>query len=89
MMRTNATYTNEFTGEVFSDKNDCMKSEARSKTAFITKLIEDMELIKDICNSHDYCEGCPFDNNGEDACAVNPLADNYLNIVRRLQAIKN
>jgi hypothetical protein len=84
-MKTNRTFTNEFTGEVFTDRRKCEQAEAENKKNFINKLIEDIELIKDICNSHDYCEDCPFNCNEERDCAVSPFADNYLNIIRSLQ----
>jgi hypothetical protein len=87
-MKTNATYINEFTGEVFSDKTDCIKSEARSKTSFITNLITDMDLIKDICNSHDYCDSCPFASENVD-CTVSILTDKYLDIINNLQEVND
>lgn len=85
-MRLNATYTNEFTGEVFTDREKCKQAEEESKKGFINNLIADMDLIKDICNSHNYCDGCPF-NNGD--CMVCSLTDNYLNIVNGLQGIND
>lgn len=85
-MKINTIYTNEFTGEVFSDKDECTKSEARSKTSFINNLIADMKLIKDICNLHNYCEDCPF-NNGN--CMVVTFSNNYLDIVNGLQGIND
>ena len=85
-MRANMTYTNEFTDEVFSDREDCVKAEKESKAEFIKGLIADMELIKGICNSHNYCESCPFEH-GE--CIVCTFTDNYLDIVRGLQGIND
>lgn len=85
-MRTNATYTNEFTGEIFSDRNDCERAEKGSKEEFIKNLIADMDLIKDICNSHNYCDGCPF-NNGD--CMVCAFTVEYLNIVNGLRGIND
>lgn len=85
-MKANMTYTNEFTGEVFSDREECVKAEKESKAEFIKGLIADMELIKDICNSHNYCDGCPF-HNGD--CIVCTFADNYLDIVNGLQGIND
>lgn len=85
-MRANMTYTNEFTGEIFSDREECVKAEAESKKDFIKNLIADMELIKDICNAHAYCESCPF-KNGD--CMVCTFADNYLDIINGLQGIND
>lgn len=87
-MKTSITYTNEFTGEVFTDKRKCEQAEAESKTDFINKLIEDIELIKDICNTHDYCENCPFADGSGD-CIADAFTDKYLEIVRNLQRINN
>lgn len=75
-------FTNEFTGEVFTDENECIKVEKESKKNFIQNLIAKMDLIKDICNSHTYCENCPFNNVD---CIVSAFTDNYLNIVHDLQ----
>ena len=36
-MRANMTYTNEFTGEIFSEREDCVKAERESKKDFIKK----------------------------------------------------
>lgn len=80
------TYTNEFTGEIFSDREECVKAEKESKKDFIKGLLADMELIKDICNSHNYCDSCPF-NNGD--CIVCTFADNYLDIVNGLRGIND
>lgn len=89
-MKTNKTYTNEFTGEIFCDKGDCVRAETVSKIDFINKLTEDIELIKDICNSHNYCEECPFECGGDDGfCVVSPLADKYLDIVSSLRRIND
>lgn len=85
-MTANTVYTNEFTGEEFTDKEKCEQAEKESKKKFIDGLIEEMELIKDICNSHNYCDGCPF-NNGD--CIVCTFADNYLDIVNGLQGIND
>ena len=85
-MRANMTYTNEFTGEIFSDREECVKAEKESKKDFIKGLLADMELIKDICNSHNYCDSCLF-NNGD--CIVCTFADNYLDIVNGLRGIND
>lgn len=81
-MKTNTIYTNEFTGEVFTDKKKCEQAEKESKKKFIGGLIEDIRLLKDICNSHDYCGDCPF-NCGD--CIVNPFTEHYLDIIQILQ----
>ena len=47
-----------------------------------------MDQIKDICNSHDYCENCPFATKDGD-CMVNTLTDNYLDIINGLQMIND
>ena len=86
-MKTSITYTNEFTGEVFTDKRKCEQAEVESRTDFINKLIGSMELIKDICNSKNYCEDCPFDRYGD--CVVEPFTDKYLEIVQGLQGIND
>ncbi len=87
-MRANMTYTNEFTGEVFSDREDCVKAEAESKKDFIKNLIADLDLIKDICNSHNYCDSCPFAD-GSGYCIADVFADNYLDIVNGLRGIND
>lgn len=89
-MKTNIVYTNEFTGEVFTDKRKCEQAEKESKKKFIDELIEDIELIKNICNSRNYCEDCPFADNGND-CVVDtfPFTDHYLDIIRNLQKIND
>lgn len=87
-MKTSVTYTNEFTGEVFTDKRKCEQAEAESKTAFINELIENINLIKDICNSKNYCEDCPFADGSGD-CVADPFTDEYLNIVHSLQRIND
>jgi hypothetical protein len=87
-MTTNTTYMNEFTGEVFTDKRKCEQAEAESKKDFINNLIEDIELIKDICNSHSYCENCPLANDNDD-CVAAPFTDHYLDIIHNLQRINN
>ena len=87
-MKISTTYTNEFTGEVFTDEKKCEQAEAESKKDFINNLIADMELIKDICNSHNYCEGCPFADGSGD-CVADAFTDKYLEIVRNLQEINN
>lgn len=85
-MKTSTTYTNEFTGEVFTDKKKCEQSEKESKKYFIVELMGQMDSIKDICNSHAYCEDCPF-NNGD--CMVCTLTDKYLDIVNGLRGIND
>lgn len=87
-MKTNITYINEFTGEVFTDKRKCEQAEVESKKKFIDGLIEDIELIKDICNSKNYCENCPFADGSGD-CVADAFTDKYLEIVRNLQRINN
>jgi hypothetical protein len=73
---------------VFTDKRKCEQAEKESKIQFIKELMGQMDLIKDICNSKNYCEDCPFnDNRGN--CKVSILADNYLDIVNGLQGINN
>ena len=87
-MKASITYTNEFTGEVFTDKRKCEQAETESKKKFIDELIENIELIKDICNSHPYCEDCPFADGSGD-CVADPFTDKYLEIVRSLQRIND
>jgi hypothetical protein len=87
-MKTSTTYTNEFTGEVFTDKRKCEQAEVESITVFVNTLIEEAELVKDICNSHDYCKDCPLADDNDD-CAVAPFTDHYLDIIRNLQRINN
>ena len=87
-MTINTTYTNEFTGEMFTDKRKCEQAEKESKKKFIDGLIEEIELIKDICNSHDYCKECPLADDNDD-CAATPFTDHYLEIMRNLQKINN
>jgi hypothetical protein len=86
-MKTSTTYINEFTGEVFTDNGKCEQAENESKKKFIDELIENIELIKDICNTHDYCDNCPFDCDGD--CIVELFTDKYLEIVHNLQRINN
>jgi hypothetical protein len=87
-MKTSTTYMNEFTGEVFTDKRKCEQAEAESKKKFIDGLIEEVELVKDICNSHDYCKDCPLADDNDD-CATNAFTDKYLDIIHNLQRINN
>ena len=87
-MTTKTTYTNEFTGEVFTDKKKCEQAEAESKKKFIDGLTEEIELIKDICNSRNYCEDCPF-TNGSGDCVTEAFTDKYLEIIRSLQKIND
>ena len=87
-MKETITYTNEFTGEVFTDKAKCEKSEKESKKYFLVESMGRMDQIKDICNSHDYCENCPFATKDGD-CMVNTLTDNYLDIINGLQMIND
>ena len=85
-MKVSTTYTNEFTGEVFTDEKKCEQAEVESKNDFINELIANIELIKDICNSHNYCDGCPF-NNGD--CMVCVFTDRYLDIISGLRGIND
>ena len=85
-MKISTTYTNEFTGEVFTDRGKCEQAERESKVDFINSLIGDMELIKNICNSHNYCDDCPFEHVG---CLVSTFANKYIEIVRGLQEIND
>jgi hypothetical protein len=87
-MKTSTTYMNEFTGEVFTDKRKCEQAEAESKKDFVNNLIADIELIKDICNSHPYCENCPF-SDGSGDCIADAFTDKYFEIVRNLQRIND
>ena len=83
-MKTSTTYTNEFTGEVFTDKEKCERAEAESRKYFIVELMGQLDTIKDICNTHNYCDDCPFNRNGD--CIVQPLTDRYLEIVAGLRS---
>jgi hypothetical protein len=83
-MKTSTTYTNEFTGEVFTDKRKCEQAEIESKKYFIVELMGQLDTIKDICNTHNYCDDCPFNRNGD--CIVQLLTDRYLEIVAGLRS---
>lgn len=84
-MKIEQTFTNEFTGEVFTDKEKCLRSEKESKKYFVVELMAQMDSIKDICNNHALCSGCPFGAMGD--CKVGVFADEYLCIVSRLRDI--
>lgn len=90
-MKIRTTYTNEFTGEVFTDREKCEWAERESKTDFINKLIGDMDLIKDICNNASCCSKCPFsfydEEDGDIHCLVSLFTDKYLDIVHDLNKI--
>lgn len=89
-MRTLTTYINEFTGEVFTDKKKCEQAERESKIQFRDGLIENINLMKDICNNHGLCSECPFSyqEEGEDIeCLVSPFVDEYLSTVHNLSQI--
>ena len=89
-MKEIITYINEFTGEVFTDRKKCEQAEKESKIQFRDELIENINLIKDICNHTGYCADCPFSSleDGEDIeCLVSPFVDDYLSTVRNLSKI--
>ena len=73
---------------MFTDKQKCEQAETESKKKFIDGLIEDIELIKDICNKHHYCDDCPFADGSGD-CVADAFTDKYLEIVRNLHRINN
>ena len=83
-MKKTITYTNEFTGEVFTDKEKCERAEKESKKYFLVELMAQMDSLKDICNSKIFCSDCPF-YNGD--CKVSIFTDNYLDIVNGLHEI--
>ena len=83
-MKISTTYTNEFTGEVFTDKEKCEQAEKESKKYFIIELMGQIDTIKDICNSHNYCDECPFFDNVDD-CTVDIFTEKYLDIVSNLR----
>ena len=90
-MRINTTYTNEFTGEVFTDMKKCEQAEKESKKYFIVELMGQLDTIKDICNNSLRCEYCPLSFNneaGDPICSVSPFVDNYLDIVAKLHKVK-
>lgn len=83
-MKKTITYTNEFTGEIFTDKEKCKQAEKESKKYFLVDLMGQIDRLKDICNSKKYCSECPFFN---ESCKISILADNYLDIVQGLHEI--
>ena len=83
-MKIERTFTNEFTGEVFTDREKCEKAEAESRKYFIVELMGQLDTIKDICNSKNYCDDCPFNQNGD--CIVQLFTDQYLEIVAGLHS---